>query len=178
MGGFQLVSTHFTMTDSPTDYNPGEQLGDLILKGIDAGLARLHAGRPLLPMLITPVGDKYDVTVFADLSVDDAYAAAIRHLGFAERLVDACVFIFPATLRAEGWTRPVRVVAVEGSQRGAAHGWRLIGVPKDEGSESAALYEGHAPMMMLPAVVGERTTDRYNTEAKPKSGSRRWWPFW
>jgi hypothetical protein len=143
-----MVATHFRMADSPTDYDPGEQLGTLMLKAINAGLDRLHANQRLLPMLITMVGRDYDVTVFQDMSIDEAYSAALRHLSGPARSVDACAFVFSATLQAEGWDHAIRVAAVEGSQRGAAYGFRLIGVPKDERAGSAALYDGHAPAML------------------------------
>src|SRR5262245_42277760 len=133
-----MVTTHFRMLDSPTDYAPSKTLGALMLHSVNAGLDLLHAQKPVLPMLITAIGDHFDLTIFAELDVEHAYATAITHLTAKESVVDACAFIFPATLQATGWEQSMHVVAVEGSEKGASHGFRLIGVPKDEHSGSAA----------------------------------------
>jgi hypothetical protein len=174
---FVMIPTHFQMNTSPTDYNPGEPLDGLLRKGIDSGLGRIHANEPLLPMLIVAKGEQYDVKIFTDMNINEAYSDAQRHLRDADPVVNAYAFIYEATLQAEGWNHELKVVAVEGGQRDAAHGFRLIGVPKDENSGSAALYEGHAPQL-LPSAEPRVAPNDVRGIAAGAAARKSWWRFW
>jgi len=134
------MPAQFHLTEYPSDYEPSDRLGALLLNALEIGAVCIRAGRDLVPMLIVDTGGKSDLIVFNELSEDDAARRASADLKSRGTAYDAYVLLYPVTLTGDDFEGRINALAAEGADRDADQGYRLFGIV--ESQKVNPLYHG------------------------------------
>jgi hypothetical protein len=128
----------------PEDYEPSEELADLLQSAFDTAMNMLDESESLVPLLIES-RDTPHLTEFEEMDEEDALESASERLSQAPSATTAYALAYLALLSVEDET--FDIVVVEGAERSMDHAYRVFQVL--DGQDHRVLYHGHAPQRFV-----------------------------